>query len=149
MILEHADIRIDPAKATVVIQSLVPELAELTMYYLNLVTVARLQRNPTVKEEMRQRGFDGDVPAGFLMYPVSQAADITAFKAQIVPVGRGPHSLVIGEIVHFHIRDNLYDLTTGRIDMHRLRPVGRLAGHMYTHVHDIFAMKRPDEHYGG
>ena len=69
--------------------------------------------------------------------------------AQIVPVGRGPHSLVIGEIVHFHIRDNLYDLTTGRIDMHRLRPVGRLAGHMYTHVHDIFAMKRPDEHYGG
>lgn len=85
--LDYLAVGIDPAKATVVIQSLVPELAELTMYYLNLVTVARLQRNPTVKEEMRQRGFDGDVPAGFLMYPVSQAADITAFKAQIVPVG--------------------------------------------------------------
>jgi flavin reductase (DIM6/NTAB) family NADH-FMN oxidoreductase RutF len=69
--------------------------------------------------------------------------------AQIVPVGRGPHSLVIGEIAHFHIRDELYDLTTRRIDMHRLRPVGRLAGHMCTRVHDIFVMKRPDEHCGG
>lgn len=85
--LDYLAAGIDPDKATIVIQSLVPELAELTMYYLNLVTVARLQRNPTVKEEMRQRGFDGDVPAGFLMYPVSQAADITAFKAHLVPVG--------------------------------------------------------------
>ncbi len=85
--LDYLAVGIDPNRATIVIQSLVPELAELTMYYLNLVTVARLQRNPTVKEEMRQRGFDGDVPAGFLMYPVSQAADITAFKAHLVPVG--------------------------------------------------------------
>lgn len=69
--------------------------------------------------------------------------------AQIVPVGRGPHSLVIGEIVHFHVRDELYDRATGRIDMHRLKPVGRLAGLMYTRVHDIFSMKRPDDHYAG
>jgi len=69
--------------------------------------------------------------------------------AQILRVGRGPHSLVLGEIVHFHVRDELYDASTGRIDMHRLKPVGRLAGHMYTHVHDIFEMKRPNEHYRG
>jgi flavin reductase (DIM6/NTAB) family NADH-FMN oxidoreductase RutF len=68
---------------------------------------------------------------------------------QIVPVGRGPHSLVIGEIVHFHVRDDVYDPATGRIDMHALRPVGRLAGQMYAHVHDIFSMKRPDENYAG
>jgi flavin reductase (DIM6/NTAB) family NADH-FMN oxidoreductase RutF len=68
---------------------------------------------------------------------------------QIVPVGRGPHSLVIGEVVHFHVRDDVYDPTTGRIDMHRLRPVGRLAGEMYAHVHDIFTMKRPNPRYAG
>jgi flavin reductase (DIM6/NTAB) family NADH-FMN oxidoreductase RutF len=68
---------------------------------------------------------------------------------QIVPVGRGPHSLVLGEIVHFHVRDDLYDAASGRIDMHRLKPVGRLAGQMYTHVHDIFSMKRPDDNYAG
>jgi tryptophanyl-tRNA synthetase len=78
---------IDPAVAAIVVQSQVPELAELTMYLLNLVTVARLQRNPTVKEEMGQRGFEADVPAGFFVYPVSQAADITAFGAHLVPVG--------------------------------------------------------------
>jgi flavin reductase (DIM6/NTAB) family NADH-FMN oxidoreductase RutF len=69
--------------------------------------------------------------------------------AQIVRVGRGPHCLVLGEIVHFHIRDGLYDREAGRVDMHRLKPVGRLAGHMYTHVHDIFEMKRPDLNYAG
>jgi flavin reductase (DIM6/NTAB) family NADH-FMN oxidoreductase RutF len=68
---------------------------------------------------------------------------------QILPVGRGPHSLVLGEIVYFHIRDDLYDPNTGRIDMHRLHPVGRLAGQLYTHVHDIFEMKRPVENYAG
>lgn len=62
---------------------------------------------------------------------------------QILPVGHGPHSLVLGEIVYFHIRDDLYNPATGRIDMHRLHPVGRLAGDLYTHVHDIFEMKRP------
>jgi flavin reductase (DIM6/NTAB) family NADH-FMN oxidoreductase RutF len=69
--------------------------------------------------------------------------------AQVIPVGRGPNNLVIGEIVHFHLRDDIYDARTGRVDMHRLRPVGRLAGHLYTHVHDIFEMKRPSENYRG
>ena len=85
--LDYLAVGIDPALTTIFIQSQITELAELTMYYLNLVTVARLQRNPTVKSEMQQKGFKADVPAGFLMYPVSQAADITAFKANVVPVG--------------------------------------------------------------
>lgn len=85
--LDYLAVGIDPAAATIVVQSGVPELAELTVYYLNLVTVARLGRNPTVKEEMQQKGFGADVPAGFFVYPVSQAADITAFKADVVPVG--------------------------------------------------------------
>jgi flavin reductase (DIM6/NTAB) family NADH-FMN oxidoreductase RutF len=67
--------------------------------------------------------------------------------AQIIPVGRGPHSLVLGEIVYFHVRDELYQ--DGRIDMHALRPVGRLAGNLYSHIHDIFEMKRPVENYSG
>ena len=68
---------------------------------------------------------------------------------QMLPVGHGPHSLVLGEIVYFHIRDDLYNPATGRIDMHRLHPVGRLAGNLYTHEHDIFEMKRPVENYAG
>jgi len=68
---------------------------------------------------------------------------------QILPVGHGPHSLVLGEIVYFHIRDDLYNPNTGRVDMHKLHPVGRLAGNLYTHVHDIFEMKRPVENYAG
>lgn len=85
--LDYLAVGIDPAVTTIFVQSLVPELAELTMYYLNLVTVSRLQRNPTVKGEIKQRGFGASIPAGFLAYPVSQAADITAFKADLVPVG--------------------------------------------------------------
>jgi tryptophanyl-tRNA synthetase len=85
--LDYLAVGIDPAKSTILIQSQIPELAELTFYYLNLVTVARLERNPTVKAEIVQRGFERDIPAGFLVYPASQAADITAFKASIVPVG--------------------------------------------------------------
>jgi tryptophanyl-tRNA synthetase len=85
--LDYLAAGLDPAQTTMFVQSAIPELAELTMFYLNLVTVARLQRNPTVKSEMQQKGYGADVPAGFLMYPVSQAADITAFKAGIVPVG--------------------------------------------------------------
>src|SRR5258705_10297931 len=85
--LDYLAVGIDPTVSTIVIQSGIPELAELTGYFLNLVTVARLERNPTVKEEIRQKGFGGDIPAGFLVYPVSQAADITAFKAHVVPVG--------------------------------------------------------------
>jgi tryptophanyl-tRNA synthetase len=99
--LDYLAVGIDPAVATVVVQSQVTELAELTFYFLNLVTVARLQRNPTVKDEMRQKGFEADVPAGFLVYPVSQAADIAAFKAHLVPVGDDQLPMIeaAGEIV--------------------------------------------------
>lgn len=85
--LDYFSCGIDPSKATVFIQSQVPELFELTSYYMNLVTVARVQRNPTVKSEIQLRGFNADVPVGFFIYPISQAADITAFKATTVPVG--------------------------------------------------------------
>ncbi len=85
--LDYLAVGIDPSKSTILIQSQIPELAELTFYYLNLVTVARLERNPTVKAEIVLRGFERDIPAGFLTYPASQAADISAFKASIVPVG--------------------------------------------------------------
>ncbi len=85
--LDYLAIGIDPEISTIFIQSLVPELAELTMYYLNLVTVNRLKRNPTVKKEIDQKSFGESIPAGFLTYPVSQAADITAFQADLVPVG--------------------------------------------------------------
>jgi tryptophanyl-tRNA synthetase len=85
--LDYLAVGIDPTKSTIFIQSQVPELAELTQYLLNLVTVARLERNPTIKAEIVLRGFERDIPAGFLTYPVSQAADISAFKATRVPVG--------------------------------------------------------------
>lgn len=85
--LDYLAVGIDPTVTNIFIQSQVPELAELTMYYLNLVTVSRLQRNPTVKEEIKQREFGNSIPAGFFIYPISQAADITAFKADLVPVG--------------------------------------------------------------
>lgn len=85
--LDYLACGIDPSKSTIFIQSQVPELCELTFYYLNLVTLSRLQRNPTVKQEIKMRNFETSIPAGFLTYPVSQAADITAFNANIVPVG--------------------------------------------------------------
>lgn len=85
--LDYLSCGIDPNKCTLFIQSMIPELTELTFYYLNLVTVARLQRNPTVKSEIQMREFENSLPAGFLCYPVSQAADITAFKGTIVPAG--------------------------------------------------------------
>lgn len=85
--LDYLAVGIDSAKTTIFIQSMIPEIAELTMFYLNLVTVARLRRNPTVKTEISQKGFGEQVPAGFFMYPVSQAADITIVKGEIVPVG--------------------------------------------------------------
>ena len=85
--LDYLSVGIDPKKTTIFIQSLVPALAELTMYYLNLVTWNRLKHNPTVKVEIQQKGYGENVPAGFMVYPISQAADITAFKATVVPVG--------------------------------------------------------------
>ena len=85
--LDYLAVGIDPAKSTILVQSQIPELNELTMHYLNLVTLSRLERNPTVKAEIKQKNFENSIPAGFLIYPVSQAADITAFKATTVPVG--------------------------------------------------------------
>ena len=85
--LDYLACGIDPEKTTIFVQSQIPELYELTAYYLNLVTLSRLQRNPTIKDEMKLRGFEKSLPMGFLTYPVSQAADITLFDASIVPVG--------------------------------------------------------------
>ena len=85
--LDYLACGIDPDKTTIFVQSQIPELYELTCYYLNLVTLSRLQRNPTIKDEMKLRGFETSLPMGFLTYPVSQAADITLFDASIVPVG--------------------------------------------------------------
>ena len=85
--LDYLAVGIDPTLTTVALQSAIPELAELTVLYLNLVTIARLERNPTVRNEIELRGFARDIPAGFLAYPVSQAADITGFRATLVPVG--------------------------------------------------------------
>ena len=85
--LDYLAAGLDSEKVTIFIQSQIPELAELTMYYMNLVSLARLERNPTVKTEIAQKGFGQSIPTGFLVYPISQAADITAFKANFVPVG--------------------------------------------------------------
>jgi tryptophanyl-tRNA synthetase len=87
VVLDYLAVGIDPHKTTIFIQSMLPQLPELTQYYLNLVTVARLSRNPTIKIEIQQKGFGNSIPAGFFIYPVSQAADITAFKATLIPVG--------------------------------------------------------------
>lgn len=85
--LDYLAVGIDPKISSIVVQSMIPEIAELTVYYMNLVTLARLQRNPTVKTEIKQKEFGASLPVGFLAYPISQAADITAFKADLVPVG--------------------------------------------------------------
>lgn len=85
--LDYLSVGIDPKKSTIFVQSQIPELSELTMYYMNLVTLSRLKRNPTIKEEIKARGFEKSLPIGFLTYPISQAADITAFDAEIVPAG--------------------------------------------------------------
>jgi len=85
--LDYLAVGIDPGETTICVQSALPALAELAQLYLNFVSVARLERNPTIKDEIQMRGFERDIPAGFLCYPVAQAADITAFKASVVPVG--------------------------------------------------------------
>ncbi|WP_273320728.1 tryptophan--tRNA ligase [Vallitalea guaymasensis] len=87
VMLDYLSVGLKPELNTFFIQSLVPELAELTMYYMNFVNLGRLSRNPTVKAEMKQKGYGDQIPVGFLCYPISQAADITAFKANLIPVG--------------------------------------------------------------
>ena len=100
--LDYLACGIDPEKSTIFIQSMVPELTELTFYYMNLVTVARVQRNPTVKSEIKMRNFEASIPVGFFCYPISQAADITAFRATAVPVGEDQLPMLeqCKEIVH-------------------------------------------------
>ena len=100
--LDYLAVGIDPSKTTIFIQSQVPALAELTVYYMNLVTVSRVQRNPTVKAEIQQKNFEASVPVGFFCYPISQAADITAFHATSVPVGEDQEPMLeqCREIVH-------------------------------------------------
>lgn len=92
--LDYLSCGLDPAKSTLFIQSQIPELTELSFYYMNLVTVARLQRNPTVKSEIAMRNFEASIPVGFFTYPISQAADITAFKATTVPVGEDQEPMI-------------------------------------------------------
>ena len=92
--LDYLAAGLNPEKVTIFIQSQIPELAELTMYYMNLVSLARLERNPTVKTEISQKGFGESIPTGFLVYPISQAADITAFKANFVPVGNDQKPMI-------------------------------------------------------
>ena len=100
--LDYLACGIDPEKSTILIQSMIPELTELTFYYMNLVTVARVQRNPTVKTEIKRRNFEMNIPVGFFVYPISQAADITAFGATTVPVGEDQKPMLeqCREIVH-------------------------------------------------
>ena len=100
--LDYLSCGLDPAKSTIFIQSQVPELCELAFYYMNLVTVARLERNPTVKSEIQMRNFGKSIPVGFYTYPISQASDITAFRATTVPVGEDQEPMIeqTREIVH-------------------------------------------------
>ena len=100
--LDYLACGLDPAKSILFIQSMIPQLTELTFYYMNLVTVSRLQRNPTVKNEIKMRNFEASIPTGFFCYPISQAADITAFRATVVPVGEDQLPMLeqCKEIVH-------------------------------------------------
>ncbi len=92
--LDYLAVGLDPEKTTIFIQSQIPELSELSMYYMNLVSLARLERNPTVKSEIAQKAFGESIPTGFLVYPIAQAADITAFKANYVPVGNDQKPMI-------------------------------------------------------
>ena len=125
---DYLAVGIDPQLTTICLQSALPALAELTMLYMNFVTVSRLERNPTIKTEIKLRGFERDVPAGFLCYPVSQAADITAFKASVIPVGEDQLPLIeqTNELVRRLNRQIGQDLL---VEAQALIPaVGRLPG---------------------
>lgn len=113
--LDYLAVGLDPKKTTLFIQSLIPEIAELTMYFLNLVTIARLGQNPTVKTEMKEKGFETSVPAGFYMHPINQAADILVFRADVVPAGEDQLPMIeqTNEIVEKFNR--LYGETFGKV----------------------------------
>jgi tryptophanyl-tRNA synthetase len=126
--LDYLAVGIDPKLTTICVQSCLPALPELTLLYLNYVTVARLERNPTVKDEIRLRAFERDIPAGFLCYPAAQAADITAFKANLVPVGADQAPMIeqTNEIVRRINRQANEEIL---VEAHALiPPVGRLPG---------------------
>lgn len=125
---DYLSVGLDPEKTTFFVQSHVPEIAELTVYYLNLVTLGRLERNPTVKAEIQQKGYDESIPAGFFCYPVSQAADITILKAEVVPVGDDQLPMIeqTNEIVRRFNR--IYKTDCLRECRAFLSPVTRLVG---------------------
>ena len=126
--LDYLAVGIDPQKSTIFIQSMIPEIAELAIIYLNLVTVSRLKRNPTVKTEIKQKGFGENVPAGFLIYPVHQAADITVVKGTVVPVGDDQLPLLeqANEIVRSFNR--IYNCSVLKEAEAMIAPVSRLTG---------------------
>jgi tryptophanyl-tRNA synthetase len=126
--LDYLAVGIDPVQTTICVQSGLPALAELTLLYLNFVTVARLERNPTIKDEIQARGFGRDIPAGFLCYPAAQAADITGFKATLVPVGEDQAPLIeqTNEIVRRLNRQIGRDVLPQAQAL--IPPVGRLPG---------------------
>ena len=144
--LDYLAAGLDPEKSTIFIQSQIPELAELSMYYMNLVSLARLERNPTVKTEIAQKAFGESIPAGFLVYPVSQAADITAFKATHVPVGNDEIDMIfiqhlpcgravvrLHHIVQVELAENvLYDTAHGGKVIHNENAHVRIVSHVKT-----------------
>ena len=119
IVADYLAVGIDPSKTTICLQSQLPALAELTMYYSNLVTISRLERNPTVKSEIQNKGFERSIPAGFLTYPISQAADITGFNASLVPVG--DDQLPMLEQTNEIVRK--VNLLAGRIVLTECRPL--------------------------
>lgn len=125
---DYLAVGIDPIKTTIFIQSMIPEIAELTIFYLNLVTVSRLQRNPTVKTEIKQKGMEKSIPAGFFMYPVSQAADITIVKGTLIPVGEDQLPMIeqTNEIIRSFNR--LYKTDVFQEVKALVPKVGRLSG---------------------
>lgn len=125
---DYLSVGIDPEKCTLFVQSLIPELFELTVYFMNLISVSRLERNPTVKAELQQKSFSDSIPAGFLAYPVSQTADITAFKAQLIPVGEDQLPLI--EIANEIVRrfNRIYNTNVLLEAEAMVGKVGRLVG---------------------
>jgi tryptophanyl-tRNA synthetase len=126
--LDYLAVGIDPKKTVIFIQSLVPALPELTMYYLNLVTWNRLKHNPTVKAEIQQKGFGENVPAGFMIYPISQAADITAFKATVVPVGEDQIPIIEQTVEIVRKFNRLYNCSVLVEPQAITAPIARLPG---------------------
>ena len=109
--LDYLSVGLDPEKTCIFVQSQIPALSELTMYYMNLVSLARLKRNPTIKSEIKERGFGETIPVGFLTYPISQAADITAFDADLVPVGEDQAPILEQDIEIVRTFNSIYGKT--------------------------------------